>query len=219
MSFQYKLSAKNFVPLQIRGARVFGKYFEMRLFKLDGSIRSRAILQHEKIPQEGRGTIQVCALPESHPEIQSTADRLFGPVVEIVAKGWPDLGFCLDGDQQVPVSDDQEVPFLGWPEEPGEFHRLFPKNMLSGDPGSQDEIREKINEPIHLRAARDSAPKSPVYLAELFLLFNLDRPGLPISGHCASGPFRQFEDELVFGFRHDGSGSSPLLVSLRLYRL
>jgi hypothetical protein len=98
-------------------------------------------------------TFKVRFLAEGCPKVKGTTNRLFRPIVEVIAKGGPDLGFGLDSGDQCPVTNDEEIPFFGWSEETGKFDGLFSENATVRDSGLCDKFREEVNEAIHLCTA------------------------------------------------------------------
>ena len=50
-----------------------------------------AVLEHEEVAEKRLRTVKVCLFSIGRPKIKSTAHRLFGSIIEIVAKGWSDL--------------------------------------------------------------------------------------------------------------------------------
>src|SRR5574337_819562 len=208
MSFQHKLAAEHFIAAHVRSADEFGKDFEMRLLYLDRAVGGSAVLQHKKVAKERLGAAQVGTLTVRGPEIKGTSDRLFRPVVEVVAEGWTDLGLSLDRGKKCLLAHYEQVPLLSWPKEARQLDGLLPEDMPLRNPGRRYQFREKVDESIHLRAAGDGATQSLVGLAGLPLLILLSRPSLPIVGDCPPGTYRQITQYVFKRHRHAVSDSS-----------
>ena len=95
-----------------------------------------------------------------------------------------------------PLTDNEEVPFLGWSEETGKFYGFLSENAVPKDSGLNNKFCEEVNETIHLRTASDGATEALISLAACFLFLPLGSPCLPVVGDRFGGTisyvFREF---------------------------
>src|SRR5574337_255598 len=210
MPFQYDLAAENFIAAHVRSADEFGKDFEKRLLDLDRAVRGDAVLQHEEVAKKRLGTAKVGTLAVRGPEVKGASDRLFRPVVEVVAEGWADLGLGLDRGKKRLLAHHEQVPLLGWAEEARQLDSLLPEDIPFRNPGRCYQFREEVDESIHLRATGDSTTQALVSLAGLPLPILLPRPSLPVVGNCPPGTCRQITQYVVRLHGHAVSDSSRL---------
>jgi len=91
MALKNELSTEQFITAHVRCADKLGKHLEVRFLDADCAVRCLAVLQHEEVSEERLGAFEVCALPESSPKVESASNRLFCPIVEVVAERGADL--------------------------------------------------------------------------------------------------------------------------------
>jgi hypothetical protein len=127
----------------------------MRLLDAYRAIRCVAILQHEEVSKEWLWTIKICLFPKSCPEVKSTTNCLFCPIVEIVAKRGTYLGFGFDSSDQCLLADNEEIPFFGWSKETGEYDCLLSENTVPRNTRLYNKFSEKINETVQLHTTGD----------------------------------------------------------------
>jgi hypothetical protein len=90
------------------------------------------------------------------------------------------LGFGLYGSHEDMVTDHNQVPLLGRPEETRQFNGLLAGNELPRNPRIGDEVREQIDESVHVRAAGHRAAQPLVGRPAPLLLVSLRGPGPPV---------------------------------------
>jgi hypothetical protein len=82
-----------------------------------------AVFEQEEVPEEGCRVPAEPAFAVRSPDVLGVPDRFLGAVVEVVAETGPDLGLELDGNQELVVGDDEQIPFLLRPVVPGDRER------------------------------------------------------------------------------------------------
>src|SRR5438067_1646832 len=77
-----------------------------------GGMDPGAVLEQEEVSEERGWMLAETAFPVRGPDVLGVADSLLGAVVEVVAEAWSDLGLELDGEQELPIGDDEQIPLL-----------------------------------------------------------------------------------------------------------
>src|SRR5579863_313410 len=154
--FKAELSQKKLVPPRIGALSELGKDPEVGLADRDGPLRLRAVL-HEHEPSEpgARRRLAERFLPIGNKYVVSDTNRLFGTVVEIIAKGRSSLRLEFDSRYENALSKDQHVPLLRRPEIAGKLEAKVLENLGVGHPVVMKNLPHDRTEPIHLLAAGD----------------------------------------------------------------
>src|ERR1051325_1549812 len=146
----------------------------MWFFDADGRLGFGAILEEEQVSKPRAHCCAECPFAEGGPQIQGAAHCLFRPIVEIVSEGRADLRFGFEGSNQLPFHDDHKVPLFRWTKIARELQESpAVVNVAAVDSRLDDEISKKLDEGIHLRAARDCRAKPLIRAACGLLLCDL----------------------------------------------
>lgn len=120
------------------------------------------ILEQQQVTEERRWRIAECVLSVSSAEIERVPDSLLTAVVLIVAKR-ADLGFKLDGGNELLTMKHEDVPVLGRPEEARQGQRAARRNDIElAQPIPADDFADQGEEAMKVFSGCDASPGSRV---------------------------------------------------------
>ena len=128
------------------------------------------------------------AFPVGGPDVFGVADRFLGAVVEVVAEARADLGLELDGEQELAIGDDEQVPFLLWPVVAGQLQSGAGADVDRGRARADENVGQEGFQGTHLGAAGDGAAGARVDFPGLDLLLLLAVPCVPERLYCLLEP-------------------------------
>jgi hypothetical protein len=108
-------------------------------------------------------------------------------LLKLLPKRRTDLGFSFDGCDQCLLTDKEEIPFFGRPEETRKLYGFLSENAVPWDSGLCDKFCKKVNKPVHLRAAGDGTTETLIGPATCLLFLPLGTPCLPVVGNRFRG--------------------------------
>ena len=165
--------AQDFVSLGIRRALEQGIDAEVRLGVSHRGMDPVAVFEQEEVSEEGGRVVTKTAFTVCSPDVFGVADGFLGAVVEVVAEARADLGFELDGEQELAVGDDEQVPLLFWPVVAGQLQGGAGADVIAGEPGADKNVGQQCFQRTHLGATRDGAAGACVDLPGFNLLLLL----------------------------------------------
>jgi len=201
VAFQNEFPAEQLVSAAVGSSHELREYLEMGFGPPDRTLGLRAVLQHKEVAEKRLWTAEVGAFTVGRPQIEGAPHRLFRPVVEIVAER-SNLGFGFNCNEQSLVPDDQQVPFLGGAKESRQFDILPAIHARLRNSGGKDNLREQINEPIHLRTTGNGTSQSLIALASLPLFLLLASTRCPVMFNGAGNSCRKIPQDVVLSHGH-----------------
>lgn len=170
LALQDQALAQDLVSLGVRRALEQRIDLEVWLGVGHWGMDPATVLEQEEISEEGGRMVAEAAFPVGGPDVFGVADGFLGAVVEVVAEARADLGFELDGEQELAVGDDEQVPLLFWPVVAGSSRAVRARMSSRESPApTRTSVRSVSSAPIWVPPV--TAPRVPASIFPASICF------------------------------------------------